>query len=323
MFPSYLELHRNGGLRKRIQEAQSLLESCCLCPRKCGVNRIKDKKGFCRTGSRARVYSYGPHSGEEPPISGQRGSGTIFFSGCNMSCVYCQNYKFSQLNPEDKEMESEELAQLMLELQKSGCHNINLVTPTHILPQILEALSLAISGGLRLPLVYNTSGYELPEVISLLDRIVDIFLPDMRYADNEMSERYSKTLYYPESNRAAIIRMYQQVGNAQINQQGLIEKGLIIRHLVLPDNIAGTEKIMNFIAQEVSISTHISLMSQYLPCYKAGEFPEINRRISEQEYTQAEEDMLKSGLYNGWGQETKGSEEFSGEKLFPICSGKG
>jgi putative pyruvate formate lyase activating enzyme len=299
MYPSYLELHKRGELNKRVKAALRLLESCSLCPRKCGVNRIRDEQGFCKTGYLARVYSYMPHFGEEPPISGHSGSGTIFFSGCNMACVYCQNYKFSQLN-RGRKVESEELAQFMLELQELGCHNINLVTPTHVLPQILKALYLAIPKGLKLPLVYNTGGYELPEVIRLLEGIVDIFLPDMRYGERELSLKYSNAPDYPEYNQAAVRQMYQQIGEAEFDQQGLIKRGMIIRHLVLPNNIAGTTRIMRFIAQEISTQTYISLMSQYAPYYKAGQFPAISRQISNEEYEQARQIMEKFGLSNGW-----------------------
>ncbi len=317
MYPSYLELYANGRLNKRIKQAFSLLESCALCPRRCGINRLKDKKGFCKTGSLARVYSYMPHFGEEPPISGYRGSGTIFFSGCNMACVYCQNYKFSQLN-QGREVQPSELAQFMLELQESGCHNINLVTPTHVIPQTLKALSLAIPRGLKLPLVYNTGGYELPEVIRLLEGIVDIFLPDMRYAEDKESLRYSNAPDYPEYNRAAVKQMHRQVGVARIDEQKLVNKGLIIRHLVLPDDIAGTAKTMRFIAREISPQTCISLMSQYLPCYKADKYPRLCRRISEQEYARAREIMLESGISNGWLQESRGSSALAGINIKPI-----
>jgi putative pyruvate formate lyase activating enzyme len=316
MYPSYLALYANGKLNRRIKQVYALLESCCLCPRRCGVNRIEDKKGFCKTGRLARVYSYMPHFGEEPPISGQRGSGAIFFSGCNMICVYCQNYKFSQLG-QGRQIEAEELAQFMIDLQNSGCHNINLVTPTHVLPQILEALSLGIPRGLKLPLVYNTSGYELSEIIKLLDGIVDIFLCDMRYAEDKESAKYSKASDYSKYNRAAIKQMHQQVGTAKMDKQGIITRGLIIRHLVLPENISGTKEIMRFIANEVSHQAYISLMSQYVPCNKAEEFPELSRRISEQEYILAQEIMINSGLSNGWLQESKGSAYLAGEDIKP------
>lgn len=345
MHPSYLRPYDNGRLKKKIEAGIELLNSCLLCPRKCGVNRAQDQKGFCRTGRLARVYSYIQHFGEEPPISGYRGSGTIFFSGCNMNCVYCQNYKFSQLNPapleksfltghvrkkshkgkklsngvnQGREVTAEELAQFMLELQKSGCHNINLVTPTHVMPQILEALYLAIPEGLRLPLVYNTSGYELPEVIELLEDIVDIYLADMRYAEGRMSKKYSNAENYPEYNQAAVVKMFQQVGVARINSNGLMERGLIIRHLVLPGNIAGTEKVMRFISRKISTCAHISLMSQYLPCHKATDFPELSRHISEQEYAWARQVLLKFGLCNGWLQESRGSARLAGVNIKPI-----
>ncbi|MBL7130878.1 MAG: 4Fe-4S cluster-binding domain-containing protein [Candidatus Omnitrophica bacterium] len=316
MYPSYLEAYTNGRLNKKIEEAFSLLESCSLCPRKCGINRMGDEKGFCQTGKLARVFSFMPHYGEEPVISGLRGSGTIFFSGCNMACVYCQNYEFSQTS-KGTEVDPVTLAKFMIKLQELKCHNINLVTPTHVMPQILKALSIAISRGLRLPLVYNTGGYELPEVIRLLEGIVDIFLPDMRYADNEAALRYSNAKNYPEYNQAALREMYKQVGTAQIDEQDLIKRGLIIRHLVLPNNIAATRKIMRFIAQKISPQTYISLMSQYFPCYKAAQFPELSRRISEEEYKTAEEAMLETGLQNGWIQQGRGLECFAGTNIKP------
>ena len=236
MYPSYLELYHNGELEKRITRAFQLLESCSICPRNCRVNRLKDQRGFCKTGYLPRVYNYMAHSGEEPCISGSRGSGTIFFSGCNMACVYCQNYKFSQLPPPGNDtkgpqagdqVDFSKLAEFMLQLQSRGCHNINLVTPTHLMPQILKALSLAIAKGLSIPLVYNTGGYELPEMIKLLDGIVDIFLVDMRYADQAMALKYSSAVDYPRYNQAAVRQIYRQTGQAQFSQAGLLLKGMI------------------------------------------------------------------------------------------------
>jgi putative pyruvate formate lyase activating enzyme len=260
-----------------------------------------------------------PHHGEEPPISGTHGSGTIFFSYCNMACVYCQNYEFSQLG-QGREVDSEELAKSMLELEKMGCHNINLVTPTHVMPQILKALELAINKGLKIPLVYNTGGYELAEIIKLLDGIVDIYLPDMRYADKVMALRYSNAKDYSEYNQKAVKEMQRQVGVAEIDAEGIIKRGLIIRHLVLPDNISGTDKIMKFISEEISKDTYISLMSQYCPYYKASQFKEISRRITSQEYEEAKQLMNKHGLYNGWIQESYGSERFAGIHIKPSMS---
>jgi len=314
MYPLYLESYANGKLNDIIDKLFKMLESCCICPRSCKVNRLHDKKGFCRTGLKPKVCSFMPHHGEEPPISGTAGSGTIFFSGCNMSCVYCQNYEFSQLD-EGREVEFGELADFMLQLQDMGCHNINLVTPTHVLPQILKALEIAIAKGLKIPLVYNTGGYELAEVIKLLSGIVDIYLPDMRYARSDMAVKYSRAPDYPKLNQAALKEMHRQVGVAQIDNAGIIKRGIIIRHLVLPGNISGTDKIMEFIAKELSKDTYISLMSQYFPCYKADQFPEISRRITYQEYVQARQAMEKYGLYNGWTQEGEGLERFAGTNI--------
>jgi len=318
MEPAYLKAYKNGKLEKASQEAFKLLESCVICPRKCKINRLKDQKGFCKTGLKAKVYSFMAHHGEEPPISGENGSGTIFFAGCNMACVYCQNFEFSQEESPAKEMEDRDLANIMLELQNLNCHNINLVTPTHVMPQILKALLIAIPEGLKIPLVYNSGGYELAEMIELLDGIVDIYLPDMRYADNDISLKYSSALDYPKFNQKALKEMQRQVGVAQIDKSGIIEKGVIIRHLVLPQDLSGTGKIMEFIAQELSQETYISLMSQYLPCYKSDKFPEISRRISMEEYEQAQEKMHKLGLNNGWIQESHGLDRFAGTNIKPT-----
>src|SRR3989338_8556180 len=235
MYPVYLESYKNGALESVVEKTFNMLKCCCICPRKCKVNRLNDERGFCRVGLKPKVASFMPHHGEEPPISGTSGSGTIFFSGCNMACLYCQNYEFSQLG-EGREVEFEELANFMLQLQSMGCHNINLVTPTHVMPQILKALQLAIPQGLKIPIVYNTGGYELPEIIKLLDGIVDIYLPDMRYADNEMAIKYSSAPEYPKFNQTDLKEMHRQVGVAKIDNAGIIRRGVIIRHLVLPNN---------------------------------------------------------------------------------------
>jgi len=311
MYPIYLESYQKGKLGKIIEKTFKLLESCCICPRSCKVNRLKNDRGFCKTGLRPRVCSFMPHHGEEPPISGSQGSGTIFFSHCNMACIYCQNYEFSQLG-EGREVGFEELAEFMLQLQNMDCHNINLVTPTHIMPQILKALSIAIPKGLKLPIVYNTGGYELPEMIKILDGIVDIYLPDMRYADNNMAIKYSAAPDYPKYNQETLREMHRQVGIAKMNNEGIIKRGVIIRHLVLPNNISGTDKLMEFIARELSKDTYISLMSQYFPCYRATQFKEISRRISYQEYQDAKMSMQRYGLSNGWSQEDHGLERFAG-----------
>jgi putative pyruvate formate lyase activating enzyme len=283
--------------------AYKLLESCRVCPRECGVNRLKnDKLGFCRSGLNPVISSVSPHHGEEPPLSGTKGSGTIFFTNCNLRCVYCQNYPISQMG-NGEERTPGELACQMLWLQEQGCHNLNLVTPTHFVPQILKALSIAMQRGFNLPIVYNTSGYESMETLRLLDGIVNIYLPDMRYSDNAAAMKYSIAPDYPEINRAAIKEMYRQVGNLVLDEQGVAKQGLIIRHLVLPGNIAGTEGVMKFLAEEISKDVSISLMSQYFPAYRAKEFQEINRRITTEEYEKAYKIMLKHGLENGWVQE--------------------
>lgn len=311
MYPIYLESFNNGKLSKVIKETFKLLESCSICPRKCKINRLKGEKGFCKTALLPKIFSYTQHHGEEPPISGKNGSGTIFFSNCNMRCCYCQNFKFSQSGL-GREVEIEELADYMLRLQDMKCHNINLVTPTHIMPQILKALNIAIPKGFKIPICYNTSGYELPEIIKLLDGIVDIYLPDMRYSDNEEAVKYSFAPDYPLYNQQSIKEMHHQVGIAQIDKDGIIKRGVIIRHLVLPNGISGTEKIMKFIAEEISKETYISLMSQYFPCHKVKKTDLISRRITFEEYREAQKIMHKYGLNNGWVQEPNGLERFAG-----------
>ena len=316
-YPVYLNAYKSGKLKKVAAQCFDTLKSCVICPRKCKVNRLENKQGFCKTGKLAKVYSFSAHHGEEPPISGTCGSGTIFFSHCNMGCVYCQNYEFSQLG-RGKEYTFEELAQIMLQLQGQGCHNINLVTPTHVLPQILKSLELAVSQGLKIPLVYNTSGYDLAETLQLLDGIVDIYLPDMRYADSAVSKKLSKAINYPRYNQQAVKEMYRQVGTAEFNDAGLIRRGLIIRHLVLPQRVSGTEKIMQFIAKEISQYTYISLMSQYLPYYQASRYLKISRRLKAEEYAEAKKILEKYNLLNGWIQESYGEERFAGVNIKPT-----
>ena len=316
-YPSYLTSYQNGDLNNLAEKTFKLLESCSICPRKCKVNRLKNEKGFCKTGLKPKVCSFMPHHGEEPPVSGEKGSGTIFFSYCNMGCACCQNYKFSQMD-EGREVDFEELAGFMLELQKMGCHNINLVTPTHVMPQILKALSIAVPKGLNLPLIYNTSGYELAQILKMLDGIVDVYLADMRYADADMAIKYSSAPDYPRHNQEALKEMHRQAGIAKIDNEGIIKRGLIIRHLVLPNNIAGTDKAMEFIAHKLSGDSYISLMSQYFPCYKADGFPEISRRITNDEYEAAKSSMEKYSLHNGWTQESGGLERFAGTNIKPI-----
>ena len=290
-------------LDRRIEAAYQLLEHCRVCPRECGVNRLKnDKMGFCRSGLNPVVSSASPHHGEEPPLSGTKGSGTIFFTNCSQRCVYCQNYPISQMG-NGVERTPGELACQMMSLQDAGCHNLNLVTPTHFMPQILKSLALAKERGFNLPIVWNSSGYESVEALRLLDGIVDIYLPDMRYSDNAPAMKYSAAPHYVEINQTAIKEMYRQVGNFVLDDNGLAKRGLIIRHLILPGGISGTEGIMKFLAKEISKDVYISLMSQYFPAYRAKEFKEINRRITVEEYEEAYRIMRKYGLENGWVQE--------------------
>jgi putative pyruvate formate lyase activating enzyme len=300
--PSYVALHASGELRQRVVAAQERLESCDICPRRCGVNRLAGELGFCRAGALARVASANVHHWEEPPISGQRGSGTIFFSHCTARCLFCQNYPISQLGV-GQETSAEGLANMMLQLQKRGCHNINLVTPTHYVPQILAALAQAIPRGLCIPLVYNTSGYECLETLQLLDGIVDIYLPDAKYADDEVARRLSGFTNYVKHNRAALLEMQRQVGaELQVDAEGIAERGMVIRHLVLPQGLAQTEEVLRWIADNLSRHAYVSLMSQYFPAHQAVGHPELGRTLTADEYAAALSAFDEAGMENGWRQ---------------------
>jgi len=295
--PAYLELLRSGELKERVKEAYRRLEACDICPRECGVNRRDSTKGaVCRTGERAVVSSYNPHFGEEAPLVGHGGSGTIFFSWCNLRCQYCQNYEISQLG-HGQECEPEEIAAMMLRLQAMGCHNINLVSPTHVVPQILAALLIAAEAGLRLPLVYNTGGYDSLKTLQLLDGVVDIYMPDMKYSNAETARKYSKIENYPAVNQAAMKEMHRQVGDLVLDERGVALRGLLVRHLVLPEGLAGTAEVVRFLADEVSKNTYLNVMAQYRPCHKAHELPPLNRRITAEEYKEAVRLANDAGLY--------------------------
>jgi len=315
-YPGYLNAYKSKELKKITDALFLSLKSCQICPRRCKVNRLGNKKGFCKTGRLPKIFSFMAHHGEEPPISGVGGSGTIFFSYCNLGCVYCQNYEFSQLG-KGREYTFDELARVMLKLQSQGCHNINLVTPTHVLPQILKSLELAIAGGLKIPLVYNTSGYELAGVIKFLAGIVDIYLADSRYGDNLVSEELSKAVDYVKYNQEALKEMHRQVPVAEFSDDGLIKRGLIIRHLVLPNHASQTEKVMKFIADKLSQDSYISLMSQYLPYHLASNYPKTNRRLKKEEYQEAKGILERYHLFNGWIQESYGAERFAGVNIKP------
>ncbi len=299
-------------LSERAAQAYSRLKNCDLCPRLCGNDRTKGQTAICRSGENPRVYSFFLHHGEEPVISGFQGSGTIFFSRCTMRCVYCQNYQISQ-NGEGEEVSVEKLGMIMLSLADDGAHNLNLVTPTHFLPQILKALLYARQAGFGLPVIYNTSGYESVESLRLLEGIIDIYLVDLRYGDNKAAARYSRVKNYVEVNRAAVKEMQRQVGVLEIDK-GLAVRGVIARHLILPANKSGTEAVLRFISEEISPETYISLMSQYHPVHRATEFPEINRKITFEEYSQGRKLLKKYRLENGWLQAppVAGDSEFLG-----------
>ncbi len=291
----YLELYRSGKLRDRVDAALCLLESCSVCPRNCGVNRLAGEPGPCRTPREAIVSSYGPHFGEEAPLVGRHGSGTIFFANCNLRCVFCQNYTISQLG-EGRRASKEELAYIMLNLQAEGCHNINLVSPTHVVPQILEALEIAVESGLRVPLVYNSGGYDSVDTLKILEGIVDIYMPDMKYEDEKIARDLSGIDNYPAVNKAAVKEMHRQTGDLQLDKDGVAEKGLLVRHLVLPHGLAGTEGIVNFLAKDISRNTYLNIMAQYRPCYKAAQIPGLERRISSAEFHEALSLARQAGL---------------------------
>ncbi len=293
---AYVNCLQSGELAQRVKQAWDQLAACHGCAWHCGVDRRGGKMGKCRTGELARVSSYGPHLGEERPLSGWKGSGTIFFARCNLRCVFCQNYSISQVAG-GEEVDAAGLAAVMLELQEFGCHNINLVSPSHVVPQILAAVALAAQAGLRLPLVYNSGGYDSLEMLRLLDGVVDIYMPDMKYADEATARKYSGIPNYPEVNRTAVREMHRQVGDLQISG-GLAFRGLLVRHLVLPAHLAGTAEIVRFLAEEISKNTYLNLMDQYYPAFRAHLFPEINRRVSREEYQEAARMAREAGLSN-------------------------
>ena len=281
-------------LDERIREAHELLQPCRVCPRKCGAKRLDGERGFCGAGRELEISSCGPHFGEESVLVGACGSGTIFLIGCSLRCVFCQNYDISHLG-RGYEVSAEQLAGAMMELQTRGCHNINSVTPTHFTPQILEALKAAKRQGLSVPLVYNCGGYESVETLKLLDGVIDIYMPDAKYADSKVAERLSGAPDYPEVMKAALKEMHRQVGDLVV-ENGIAVKGMLIRHLVLPNGLAGTEEVMRFISSELSRDSYVNVMAQYRPTFKAGEFSEINRRPTTQEYLDAVASALKLGI---------------------------
>lgn len=299
---SYVRLHKDGELARRAEVALAGLSSCEVCPHRCGADRQAGEQGVCRSGAVVRVASWNAHHGEEPPISGYRGSGTIFFSGCSGGCIFCQNYTISQMN-HGQDVSHRQLADMMLSLQARGCHNINLVTPTHFVPQILAALDMAAAGGLRLPIVYNTSGYDLVSTLELLDGVVDIYMPDAKYADDRVARRLSGFKEYVKYNRLALKEMLRQVGDELVmGERRVARRGMLIRHLVLPNRLAGTKETLEWIAAELSPRVWVNLMEQYFPAHKAVGHEEVGRRLTAEEYMEAIDCFHDAGLENGWMQ---------------------
>jgi putative pyruvate formate lyase activating enzyme len=297
--PAYLKLHKTGELKSRADELWAIMESCQLCPRRCRVNRQEGMRGVCQApGTTLVISSAHPHFGEERPLVGEGGSGTIFLTHCNLRCVYCQNWEIANLGIGD-EREIDDFASMMLQLQEIGCHNINLVTPTHYSSHILKAIDIAAERGLRLPIVYNTSGWERLEIVRLLDGVVDIYLPDFKYWDGDLSAKYSSGAEsYPEMTAQAILEMHRQVGVAKPTKDGIMQRGLMIRHLVMPNNIGGSEKVMEWIAENLPKDTYVNIMVQYNPVFKAYDYPELSRRITQQEYIEVVNKARDLGLTN-------------------------
>jgi putative pyruvate formate lyase activating enzyme len=284
--PAYVRLLHSGELQARAALAHAGLAECRLCAWECRTNRLAGKTGACKTGTLAEVSSYGPHPGEERPLSGWNGSGTVFFARCNMRCQYCQNAEISQVRP-GKPTSPEALASILLELQEMGCHNINFVTPSHVVAQILAAVLIAAQQGLRLPLVYNTGGYDALDSLRLLDGVIDIYMPDMKYSSAAIAKVYSKIPHYPQVNQAAVREMHRQVGDLVLDENGIARRGLLVRHLVLPHDLAGSAETLRFLAQEISPNTYLNLMDQYRPAFNARQFPKLRRPITRQEYAHA------------------------------------
>lgn len=322
--PSYLKLYRTGELKERAQQTDKILQSCTSCPRNCLVDRTLDELGKCISGYLPIVSSYTPHYGEEPVLSGTRGAGNIFFGNCNLKCVFCQNHTISQNWKEEKknEISFERLADIMIELQERQCHNIGLVSPTHFSAQILKSIYLAAEKGLQLPIIYNTNGYDSVDMLKLYDGVIDIYLPDFKYGNDEYAKKYSKVDDYFEKTSMAIKEMYRQVGDELVYDGDVVVRGLIIRHLVLPNDLSETEKVFKFIAEELSPKIHISVMSQYYPTFMAKRDILIDRTIRESEYDRVLRLLDKYGLVNGWTQEMESFEtyrpDFDGNREKPF-----
>lgn len=297
--PSYINLFEKGELNKRVELLQEFIKECQLCPRQCHVNRLNGEVGYCGAGSDLMVSSAFPHFGEEPPLVGLNGSGTIFLTHCNLRCIFCQNYDISHLGRGDR-ITLSDMARAMVKLQEMGCHNINFVTPTHYASQIVASLAKAVEMGLHLPIVYNCSGYESIEVIRLLEGVVDIYMPDVKFMDEKYSKRYSNAPDYPEVIKKVLKEMHRQVGDLTTNSKGVAERGLLIRHLVMPGGVASSEAVLKFIAEEISVHSYVNIMNQYRPEYRANEYSEISHPITHQEYLEAIQLAKGFRLYRGF-----------------------
>jgi putative pyruvate formate lyase activating enzyme len=293
--PAYLKLLRSGELAERAKTAYEHLADCDLCGWECHIDR-RERTGACKTGVEALVASYGAHHGEEDPLRGRGGSGTIFFAWCNLRCQFCQNYDISQLG-RGRSVSPEQLATMMLDLQGQGCHNINFVSPSHVVAQLLAATLIAAQAGLRLPLVYNTGGYDSPAALLLLDGVVDIYMPDIKYADERIAKKYSKIPNYPAINQQAVKEMHRQVGDLILDKRGIAQRGLLVRHLVMPNGLAGTTAVARFLARDVSTDTYINVMGQYRPCFEASRYPELDRPPTRQELEDARRAVQAAGLH--------------------------
>lgn len=299
MLPLYLEILTLPELKQRAKALHQLLLKCRICPNECMAKRIEGETGDCHSTDEVIISSVGPHFGEEPPLVGSLGSGTIFFTNCNLGCQFCQNYDISHLGVGER-VSITDLARAMMQLQQRGCHNINLVTPTHFTPQIVDAIILAIEKGLELPIVYNCGGYESVETLKLLEDIVDIYMPDIKYSIDKNALRYSGIQNYWETVKFAIKEMHHQVGDLKINKRGIAQRGLLVRHLVLPNDIAGSKAVIDFIADEISRETYLNVMDQYRPSYYADKHPELNRRITASEYKEIVDYASSNGLGRGF-----------------------
>ena len=297
--PSYLKTYQSGELQNKIKKLSQILNHCSLCPRSCGVNRLRGEVGYCKAGAELKVASAFPHFGEEHPLVAKRGSGTIFLSHCNLLCMFCQNYEISHLG-EGKTVTSGDFARIMIYLQSQGCHNINFVTPTHYVPQIMAALPAAIEMGLNIPIVYNCGGYESIEVIKLLEGIVDIYMPDIKFSDSKKARKYANAPNYFRVTKLVLKEMHRQVGVLKIDEKGIAFRGLLIRHLVMPDDVDGSEKILTFIAKELSTESYVNIMAQYRPCYNALYDANISRPITENEYHKVIHFAREIGLKRGF-----------------------